>query len=88
MLRSWKKLKTIKNSIKQLKGMQEQNIGDDYSCGFYNGIELCMAVIEEREPVFATYDSEPLNIEHDETVERTVASGIIRRGGKNERITL
>ena len=60
MLRSWKKLKTIKNSIKQLRGIQEQNIGDDYSCG--------------------TYDSEPLNIEHDETVERTVASGIIRRG--------
>lgn len=88
MLRSWKKLKTIKNSIKQLKGIQEQNIGDDYSCGIYNGIELCMAIIEEREPVFATYDSEPLNIEHDETVERTVASGIIRRGGKSERITL
>lgn len=87
MLRSWKKLKTIKSSIKQLRGIQEQNIGDDYSCGLYNGIELCMAVIEEREPVFATYDSEPLNIEHDETVERTVASGIIRRGGKNERIT-
>jgi hypothetical protein len=41
-----------------------------------------MAIIEEREPVFATYDSAPLNIEHDETVERTVASGIIRRGGK------
>ena len=39
-----------------------------------------MAIIEERDPVFATYDSEPLNIEHDETVERTVASGIIRRG--------
>lgn len=82
MLRSLKKLKTIKNSIKQLKGMQEQNIGDDYSCGIYNGIELCIAIIEEREPVFATYDSAPLNIEHDETVERTVASGIIRRGGK------
>lgn len=80
MLRSWKKLKTIKNSIGQLRAMQEQNIGDDYSCGIYNGIELCMAIIEEREPVFATYDSEPLNIEHDETVERTVASGIIRRG--------
>lgn len=85
MLRSWKKLKTIKNSIKQLKGMQEQNIGDDYSCGIYNGIELCMAVIEEREPVFATYDSEPVNIENEEqekTVGRTVASGIIRRGEK------
>lgn len=82
MLRSWKKLKTIKNSIKQLKEIQEQNIGDDYSCGIYNGIELCMAIIEEREPVFATYDSEPLNVEHDETIERTVASGIIRRGGK------
>lgn len=80
MLRSWKKLKTIKNSIEQLRGMQGQNIGDDYSCGVYNGIELCMAIIEEREPVFATYDSEPLNIEHDESIERTVASGIIRRG--------
>lgn len=82
MLRSWKKLKTIKNSIKQLKGMQEQNIGDDYSCGVYNGIELCMAIIEEREPVFATYDSEPVNIEQSEKLERTVASGIIRRGEK------
>ena len=80
MLRSWKKLKTIKNSVKQLRAMQGQSIGDDYSCGIYNGIELCMAIIEEREPVFATYDSEPLNIEHDESVERTVASGIIRRG--------
>lgn len=82
MLRSWKKLKTIKNSIKQLRGMQEQNIGDDYSCGVYNGIELCMAIIEEREPVFATYDSEPVNIEQSEKLERTVASGIIRRGEK------
>lgn len=82
MLRSWKKLKTIKNSIKKLKGMQEQNIGDDYSCGIYNGIELCMAIIEEREPVFATYDSEPVNIEQSEKLERTVASGIIRRGEK------
>lgn len=82
MLRSWKKLKTIKNSIKQLKGTQEQNIGDDYSCGIYNGIELCMAIIEEREPVFATYDSEPVNIEQSEKLERTVASGIIRRGEK------
>lgn len=82
MLRSWKKLKTIKNSIKQLKEMQEQNIGDDYSCGIYNGIELCMAIIEEREPVFATYDSEPVNIEQSEKLERTVASGIIRRGEK------
>lgn len=82
MLRSWKKLKTIKDSIKRLKGMQEQNIGDDYSCGIYNGIELCMAIIEEREPVFATYDSEPVNIEQSEKLERTVASGIIRRGEK------
>lgn len=82
MLRSWKKLKTIKNSIKRLKGMQEQNIGDDYSCGIYNGIELCMAIIEEREPVFATYDSEPVNIEQSEKLERTVASGIISRGEK------
>jgi hypothetical protein len=41
-----------------------------------------MAIIEEREPVFATYDSEPVNIEQSEKLERTVASGIIRRGEK------
>lgn len=82
MLRSWKKLKTIKNRIGQLRGMQEQNICDDYSCGIYNGIELCMSIIEERGPIFATYDSEPVSveIEGEQKVERTVASGIIRRG--------
>lgn len=80
MFKYWKEYRRIHETIGMLKEMQAQNIGDDYSCGIYNGIELCMAIIEEREPVFATYDSEPLNIEHDETIERTVASGIIRRG--------
>lgn len=81
MLRSWKKLKAIKNSIKQLKGMQEQNICDDYSCGLHNGLELALAVVEDREPKFATYETEPVNVEPEEEkgTGRTVVNGIKRR---------
>ena len=32
--------------------MQKQNITDEYSCGIYNGLELALAILEEREPKF------------------------------------
>lgn len=78
MLRYWKKYKTIKNTVNMLREMQKQNITDDYSCGIYNGIEMCMAVVEEREPVFATYEKEPevREIKEEKTVGRTVITGV------------
>lgn len=82
MFKYWKKYKTIWNTMKMLKGMQEQNVRDDYSCGLHNGIELCLAAIEEREPEFMTYEREPEVIEKQEKTGRTVASGtrIVRNG--------
>ena len=78
----WKKYKTIHNIIKMLKGMQEQNVTDDYSCGLCNGIELCLAAMEEREPELVTYEKEPEVIEKKEQTGRTVASGtrVVRNG--------
>lgn len=81
MFKYWKEYKRIHETIRMLKEMQVQNITDDYSCGLHNGLELALAVVEDREPEFATYETEPINIESEEEkgTGRTVASGIKRR---------
>lgn len=78
----WKKYKTAYNTIRMLKEMQEQNIVDDYTCGLHNGIEICLAAMEEREPDFKSCVKEPKVIEKQEQTGRTVASGtrVIRNG--------
>ena len=78
----WKKYKTAYNTIRMLKEMQEQNIVDDYTCGLHNGIEICLAAIEERAPEFRTFTKEPEVIEKQEQTGRTVASGtrVVRNG--------
>lgn len=78
----WKKYKTAYNTIRMLKEMQEQNIVDDYTCGLHNGIEICLAAMEEREPDFKSCVKEPEVIEKQEQTGRTVASGtrVIRNG--------
>lgn len=78
MFKYWKECKRIHETIRMLKEMQVQNITDDYSCGLHNGLELALAVVEDREPEFKTYETEPLNIETKEEkgTGRTVASGI------------
>lgn len=81
MFKYWKEYKRIKNTLMMLKEMQAESITDDYSCGLHNGLELALAVVEDREPEFATYEAEPINIETEEEQEtgRTIASGIRRR---------
>lgn len=78
MFKYWKECKRIHETIRMLKEMQVQNITDDYSCGLHNGLELALAVVEDREPEFKTYETEPVNIETKEEkgTGRTVASGI------------
>lgn len=78
MFKYWKEYKRIHETIRMLKEMQVQNITDDYSCGLHNGLELALAVVEDREPEFKTYETEPVNIESKEEkgIGRTVASGI------------
>lgn len=79
----WKKYKTAYNTIRMLKEMQEQNIVDDYTCGLHNGIEICLAAMEERVPEFRTFTKEPEVIEKKEQTGRTVFSG--ERVIRNER---
>lgn len=77
----------IKN-IKEIKNVQKKNLTDDYMVGLYNGMELALAIMENREPVYET------NIKHHETFEtseeqrtetgRTIASGTRKLGGKNK----
>lgn len=71
----WKKYKTARNIIRMLKEMQEQNVTDDYSCGLCNGIELCLAAMEETEPEFRTFTKEPEVVEKKEQTGRTLFSG-------------
>lgn len=71
----WKKYKTARNIIRMLKEMQEQNVTDDYSCGLHNGIEICLAAMEEREPDFKSCVKEPEVVEKKEQTGRTLFSG-------------
>ena len=72
------------DEIRKVKQLQEQNITDEYTVGIYNGIEMCLAILENREPEFKFVEKEAEIKEAEGMQEnkRTTASGIIRRGGK------
>lgn len=78
----FKKSKT--KQIKKIKEIQKQNIDrtkDDYMVGIYNGLELAVSILEEREPEFVcTVSHEHQCVESEsETLGRTVVSGIRNR---------
>jgi len=45
------KLDDMKNCF-QIQGQLGNWNSDDYNLGFYNGMELMMSILEEREPTF------------------------------------
>lgn len=70
--------------LKRIKDIQEQNLGEDqneYMVGMYNGLELAVAIIENRPPVYVSCEKEPEQIENIEKQEvgRTCYNGIIRK---------
>lgn len=48
------KLKTAKYIL----GIQRQSITNEYMCGFYNGMELIIALFESREPKYIDIEPE------------------------------
>ena len=40
---------TLKEKIEFMKKLQQNTIDDQYDTGFYNGIEYCLSVLENRE---------------------------------------
>lgn len=71
-----KKVKAVRNLQKRII---DKN-ADDYSIGLYNGLEMAVAILEKREPVFEMcVTKQPEIIEKEEKQGRTVANGIRRR---------
>lgn len=72
-----------RQELARLHDMQKQNITDEYSCGVYNGLELALAVFEEREPEFVFVEKKEEQKQMEETKQkgRTVASGVRKLGG-------
>lgn len=76
-------LRTKTKQLKSIKDLQKQSLNnsqDDYMIGLYNGLELSVAMLENREPVFLDCVREPEVVERTEETGRTVASGVIRKG--------
>ena len=39
-------------AIRATRDIQEHNLSDGYMIGLYNGLEICLATFEDREPLF------------------------------------
>lgn len=69
--------------IKQIKELQKQNIEnnkhDEYMVGVHNGIEISLAILENREPIFVNVLKEPTTTEKVEQIGRTISNGIRRK---------
>lgn len=73
------------NKINDLKAMSLQNVNashDDYSVGVTNGVELALALLEDREPeLICTVNDAPILVEKQEEKRgtgRTTVTGIRR----------
>lgn len=66
-----------KKLVEKLRRYQEGNLKDNYDVGFYNGLELAISTILEKEPniAFATYEP---NEEPKKDKGRTVYSGKLK----------
>lgn len=70
--------------LKRVKDVQEQSLKvehDDYMIGLYNGLELAVAIMENRKPAYLSCIKEPEQIENIEKQEvgRTCYNGVIVR---------
>ena len=76
-------LRSKTKQVKDIRDLQKQSLeksADDYMVGLYNGLEMAVAIMENREPVFLDCVKEPPVIEKkEEQTGRTIASGIKRR---------
>lgn len=65
--------------IEKMRQSQSINVKDDYSAGFYNGLELAMSILDGREPEYMTAINNPDVVDCEEKSGRTMASGVIKR---------
>lgn len=72
------KLKRKEKEIRNVRDIQSKSLSDDYMVGLYNGLELALAIINDKDPEFETcqHKTEVNEIEP-EKQGRTVYSGKI-----------
>lgn len=79
----YKMLLNKTKKINQIKELQKQNVEnnkhDEYMVGVYNGIEMTLAILENREPIFINVLKEPKTTEKVEQIGRTISNGIRRK---------
>lgn len=78
----------LRNKIKQLEELKQKQLQEcvenrcDENIGLYNGIEISLAVLQNREPSFlCNPQKQEIEVENLQTEEnrRTITSGIVRR---------
>lgn len=77
-------LRSKTKQVKEVRDLQKQSLEkltDDYMTGLYNGLELAVAIMENRKPVYLSCIKEPEQIENIEKQEvgRTCYNGVIVR---------
>lgn len=73
-------VRTIKSNMQLI----ETNSTDEYMTGLYNGLELALSILENREPQFRMHDKKEVEIleEQKGEVKRTIEHGVKRRQSK------
>lgn len=66
------------DKIREVKNIQGRSLTDSYQVGLYNGIELALAILEDRDAEYQTVipDLKEQAEEQKETKGRTVATGV------------
>lgn len=80
-------MNTLRSKTKQVKDIRDlqkqslEKLPDDYMVGLYNGLEMAVAILENREPEFEACVREPKVVEQEKGIGRTIASGkrVIRK---------
>ena len=77
-------LRSKTKQVKEVRDLQKQSLEkltDDYMIGLYNGLELAVAIMENRKPAYLSCIKEPEQIEDikKQEVGRTCYNGIIVR---------
>lgn len=68
------------NNLKKVQAESLKTKPDEYTAGFYNGLECAISMLEHRKAEYICVTKEPETKENaEEQKGRTIASGIIRR---------
>ena len=72
----------LKKKLKQIKSVQQavqSCTKDEYTIGYYNGLEYVLSLFENREPYYKMYESKG-GEKHEDIEKPRTRSGYIKKG--------